>query len=200
MPIRSVLARLVCAQELQPPGSRRRLYRPLVVGPVLLRRTDPLGPWLTDVSRDGRLRPRGPGSPGGLRARLERLQAARVACRIAAALMTPHDLSGESPPSGRLRRLRSEFYGWAIMFQPPGMAGAAVVDPDQRFPDLPAFFELPLELLDRMAFLASRGIAARPLAVVTQRDDFIADRSGRLRNRFAAGGTVRLAGGPDGWP
>lgn len=189
--IRSLVARLVAEpppdRESAPPG--RRLYRPLVVGPVLMRRPSGRGPWLARVSADGRLVPR---AAARLRSRISLLRRRGVLHRVAAALVTPQDFAG---PTLRMipsvRRATSEFYGWSIMYQLPGMRSLAAIDPHERFPELPAFFESPYELVDRCEFLAGRGIPTRPLALITQPIDFSGGRDGKLGNRFYPGERFR---------
>lgn len=187
--IRSFAARLISEPPLDPerPRPGRRLYRPLVVGPVLLERCGPRFPWLVRVSPGGMLVP--PAS-AGLERRVRRLQSAGVIHRLAAALVSPQDFAG--PPRRILvhgRRPTAEFYGWALMYQLPGMRTVAAIDPHERFPDLPAFFESPVELIDRSEFLAARGIPSRAVALITQPADFVATDRGRPGNRFYPGQT-----------
>lgn len=199
--IRAVVARLVT----DPAGAEGRLraavYRPLVIGPAMLRRRPGEGRWSVAVSDDGQLEPRLPPSSDGLQGHVRQLQEAGFSCRLAAALLAPQDLGHWQPrprPSAAPRRLaRPEFYGWALMYQLPGQAGEAFVDPHDRFADLPAFYELPAEFVDRSAFLAARGVRSRPIAVVTQPDDFLAGDDGRPQNRFYPGGVFRDPGGLD---
>ena len=166
----------------------RRCYRPLVVGPAILwRPAAARGPWTVSVSRDGRILPQAPASIQALREVVTRHRAAGLHCRIATALACPADV----PPSAGTAEaetlaattLRSEIYGWSLMYQPQGVSGLAFVDPDDTLPDLPACFELPLELVDRIGFLEARGIRTRPLAVITRPEDF-EPVDGRIRNRF----------------
>jgi hypothetical protein len=196
------LVRLVRDGELH--GSLgRRYFRPLVVGPAILRRAAGSGgPWTVDLDRDRWLRPRAP-RPAALPWVVERLRSRGLECRVAAALACPQDATGASPasaspPPPELRLPTcSEFYGWAVLYQPRGMRGRALVDADDRFDDLPACFELPLELLDRTAYLEARGIPSRPIAVVTQPEDFVVAADGRLRNRFFPEAEFRLRRGPN---
>jgi hypothetical protein len=76
-------------------------------------------------------------------------------------------------------------YGWSLLYQLPGLVGVARIDAGETTSDLPAAYESPQELLDRTDFLAARGIATRPLALVTQPED-IARTAGAAyaRNRF----------------
>jgi hypothetical protein len=185
--IRSVPARLVGEPLLDAPVSRRprRIYRPLVVGPVLLRRDGPQGRWSVRVSGDGLLLPAAVGGMEPLTRELQLCRAAGTVHRVGAALVAPQDMgavparlaAGDAQP-------RSEFYGWSLMVQFPGLDSLALVDPHERLADLPAFYESPLELIDRSTFLAGKGIASRPIALFTQASDFVVDADGRLRNCF----------------
>lgn len=198
--IRSVPARLVGEPLLNAPVSRRprRIYRPLVVGPVLLRRDGPQGRWSVPVSGDGRLLPAPAGGMAVLTRRLHLCRAAGTVHRVGAALVAPQDMGLESarliasaePP-------RTEFYGWSLMVQFPGLDSLALVDPHERFADLPAFYESPLELIDRSTFLAGKGIASRPIALFTQPADFVVEADGRLRNRFYPDARFRRPAGLD---
>ena len=170
------------------PGRSRRRYRPLVVGPAILRRpADATGPWIVDVSADGTLLPLAAPCSRALRVAVARHRAAGLRCRIATALACPADVSRLAAGGGAATAVAgeawSEIYGWAILHQPPGLVGRAFVDADAALPDLPACFELPLELLDRMAFLEARGIRTRPLAVITRPEDFVMV-AGTPRNRY----------------
>jgi hypothetical protein len=185
--IRPVVARLVPEPSLDrdpgPPGCR--LFRPLVVGPAVMTRSSPRDRWLVRVHAGGRLVPR---NTTGLPHRLRSLRASDTIHRVAAALVAPQDLAGPPPrlvPESR--RPRSEFYGWALMYQLPGMRGVAAIDPHERFLELPTFYESPLELIDRSEFLGSRGIPSRPLALITQPADFAVAPNGRRCNRFYPG-------------
>lgn len=192
--IRSIVARLVAEPPLDhsrtPCG--RRLYRPLVVGPVLMRRPGRRVPWLVRVSADGRLAPRLPSEAGRLERQVWRLRMSGALHRVAAALVAPQDLVG--PPPRLLpddRRPASEFYGWAIMYQLPGMRTLAALDPHERHADLPAFYESPSELIDRTEYLAARGIPSRPIALITQPSDFVVAHDGQPCNRFYPGERFR---------
>jgi len=196
--IRPVLARLVGEPLLDAPVSRRprRIYRPLVVGPVLLRREGPRGRWSVPVSGDGRLLPASGVEP--LTRRLQLCRAEGIVHRVGAALVAPQDMG---PVAARLtpraERPRSEFYGWSLMVQFPGHDSLALVDPHERFADLPAFYESPLELIDRSEFLAGKGIVCRPIALFTEPGDFVAEAGGRLRNRFYPDARFRRPAGLD---
>jgi hypothetical protein len=146
-------------------GLRSTRYRPLVIGPAWLGRRTLDGRWLVPVSTDGRLRPLAarPRRPAGCRALLTW------------ALLTPEDADlglrwrrRTRDGSGR-RRHDGELLGWCLLYQPRGIHGWALVDGGPPESGLPAIFELPGELLDRIAFLAARGIRSRPLALVRGR-------------------------------
>lgn len=163
----------------------RRLLRPLFAGLAILYRDSQAGTtWTIDISEDGRLLPHAPRSSEQLERIVSLHRALGRTCRVGAALATPADLAGglADGPVRRPRvaasdaasaRRRPEIYGWALMYQLPGMRGAAAIDPHDRFDDLPAFFESPLELIDRSVFLAARGILNRPVAVLTRPEDFV---------------------------
>lgn len=134
------------------------------------------------VSGDGRVLPQVPSGPGHPQPWRRSRHATH---RLAAALVAPQDIDGRP---ARLvadaRPPRSYFYGWALLYQLPGMGTLALVDAHDRFPDLPAFFESPAELVDRATFLASNGVMSRPLALFTQPADFVVAADGSVRNRF----------------
>lgn len=178
-------------------------YRPLIIGPAILWR--PLsshGHWHVAVSTDGLLRPRAPRSAPALRRLLERLRGGGNTARLAAALVTPQDVLAASAsvlddvpaawgrpgierPAGRRHSFKADMYGWSLLYQLPGMVGVARIDAGERISDLPAAYESPQELLDRTDFLAARGIATRPLALVTQPEDFARPAGAAYaRNRF----------------
>jgi hypothetical protein len=143
-------------------GLRRTRYRPLVIGPAWLGRRTLDGRWLVPVSTDGRLRP--------LAARPRRHDGCRAL--LTWALLTPEDADlglrwrrRSRDRSGR-RRHDGELLGWCLLYQPRGIHGWALVDAGPPESGLPATFELPGELFDRVAFLAARGIRSRPLALV----------------------------------
>ncbi|MFM7206398.1 MAG: hypothetical protein ACKO4T_07010 [Planctomycetaceae bacterium] len=150
-------ARIVAAHDRQGGPT----YRLLVVGhTVLAPGRDASDPWLVRVTHDGSFLP------------LPAPIAWPGACLEAAALLSPQDLPRVG--SGlrrvlRLRRLpvsRCGFHGWSILYQLPGDVGVARVDPHDDLPHLPAFYESPLEAVDRLAFLAHRGIPSRALALL----------------------------------
>jgi hypothetical protein len=171
---------------MQDAPSCRRRFRPIVLGPTVLHRRRADDRWRVEVSRDGTLLPLLAASEEDLEGMLaERRRTGRL-CRIAAALLTPGDTAsaGVMPRGRRVgpasRQPRLDAYGWALLYQPPGIEGLAFVDRHQEYPGLPACFELPLELLDRAAFLADRGFRTRPLAIIAQPEDFRPARGGRL--------------------
>jgi hypothetical protein len=184
------IVRLVPATDI-PATPRPRCYRPLLVGPAILHRpVAGMEPWTVDVSDDGRLLPLAPRSRPALRLEVARLRGRGRHCRVATALVCPGDVPSitatAAPEPQSTPELRSEFYGWSLMVQPPGVRGHAFVDRDDENPDLPACFELPLELLDRIAFLESRGCRTRPIALITRPEDF-EPVAGGWRNRFRPG-------------
>jgi hypothetical protein len=181
----------------------RRYYRPLVVGPaILIRGRGPGAPWGVDLACDDGLLPRAPRSPLVLAREVARHRDGGLTCRVALALACPRDAAtaavSRRPSARSLGTHRgTEFYGWALLYQPRGMRGRALVDADERFPDLPACFELPLELLDRAAHLEARGIRTRPLAVVTRPEDFAVGGDGLPHNRFFPAAAFRRLHWPD---
>ena len=171
---------------------RRRTLRPLVLGPAILhRQADTQGPWRIDLADDQALIPHVPECPHGLRRVIALHEALGHTARVALALASPGDASGHRRLAGveatRGRGLSTvpEIYGWSIMYRLPHQRFEAFIDPHDDHADLPAFYESPLELLDRTAFLAAKRIAHRVLALVTQPEDF--EKDGRRkpgRNRF----------------
>lgn len=140
---------------------RAATHRLLVVARATLWRDDAEGgAWLTRVTRDGTLWPLAPPGTVGPRP------------WAAVALLAPGDLGRVG--RGLRRALRSrrlavpcrEFLGWSLLYQRPGDAGIARVDRDDDATEVPAFYDSPLEVCDRLAFLAGRGIPCRPLALL----------------------------------
>jgi hypothetical protein len=177
-----------------------RRYRLLVVGPALLHRPlGDLGPWRVRVSTDGSLLPLSPATAGGLAGRLAALRRTGRA-RLGAAILEPPDLPLVGPSLRDAFRQRAaasrrrEFYGWSLLYRLPG-DDDALIDPDERFPDLPAAYESPLELADRQAFLARRGVPSRAIALLTQRDDFDVVEGTVRRNRYCPQASWRRACG-----
>ena len=177
---------------LVPPARQRgQLVRPLVAGLAILHRDGRHAAWQVDVYPDSRLLPHTPRSLAGIDRVVRMHRALGRACRVGAALASPTDLVAESgswPPSQARRDCRSgrspEMYGWALMYQLPGMRGTASIDPHDRFDELPAFYESALELIDRSTFLTARGIPNRPIALLTRPEDFAGPAGGSGANRF----------------
>jgi hypothetical protein len=184
--------------RLLPSGGDQACYCPLAIGRAVLTQSDQGGPWWVRVSLDAALRPHGSQTP------LPVHSPART--REAVVLISPEDIRGpvrrravgRSRHRGGLGQLTgSGIYGWCLMYQPPGMHGIAIVDAHESCDELPAYFELPLELLDRAEFLARRGIRSRPLALLARPDDFLTPpEGGPPRNRFVPG--VRPGDPPHG--
>lgn len=215
--VRVVRVRLVDTGVFGPPpregSSRGPLFRPLAIGPAILwrlpGRAGARAPWQVDVHDDRGLAPATP--PRAVD--VERIVAWRRAegqqCRVALALVCADDIlapldtpeatasAGSTPERpgfvwGRFRRGAAiEIYGWSLLSLLPGGEGRAVVDPHDTIPDMPAWYESPLELADRGAFLATRGIRSRPLALVTRPEDFVAGDDGPV-NRFFSSGAYRV--------
>ena len=184
-------------------GSRRfrwrNAYRPIVVGPAILEQLPERKlKWKVDLVDETTLRPRPPG-------RVIRRRAVRR--RLGLALIVPEDLpsagrSPDRPPVLRPGAPRAEMYGWSLAYRLPGGPLWATIDPHEEFDDLPAFYESPLELLDRATFLRERGIRSRPFALITQPSDFQRRlEGGRLvrRNRYLPAASFWLPGGTR-WP
>jgi hypothetical protein len=173
-------------------GGRQQTYRFLAIGTAILERsTRTAGPWHVRVSTDGSFLPRAPRTPAGLERRLTARRDGGGISRLGAALLEPRDLpsvASQLRPTLRGRGQASlwhEFYGWALMYQLPGDRGIGRVDPHDEFTDIPAFFESPLEVADRQEHLASRGIFARAIALVTQPEDFDAVDEAIPWNRYS---------------
>lgn len=186
-------------EELPQGGRSARVsgetYNPLAIGAaVILRPRSAGGRWLVRVSMDGRLQPRGPRSLPAAITRAQGLVASGIMARVAVALLAPEDVALPHVPRTRdaaFGRLRHDCYGWSLLYQLPGMRGMAWIDSHERFAELPAFYESPLEYLDRAAFLAQRGVPSRPLALVTQACDFRPGSDGRPCNVFYPHGVFR---------
>ena len=169
----------------------------------------PRGAWHVDVLPGRSLIPDAPSRPLDIERVVAWRQQRGEICRVAAALVSCCDVTtapssavacdtptgnGASSSAGpwkdrvRVERARGvvEIYGWALMYQLPGMRDAAAIDPHDEFEDLPAFYDSPLELVDRAAFLAAKGIANRPIALLTRREDFHprSESAPRPVNRF----------------
>jgi hypothetical protein len=203
-PVTALLARLVRDMPLASGAAAAdgaTIYRPLIVGPAVLR--GPAAPgeaWLVSLEPGESVRPRCPRSRAALRAHVRALRATGMVCRVAGALVAPEDVRTESDaeaesgtPVRRAGVIRSEFYGWSLLYQPAGSPRTGLVEPHPSFPGLPAFFRSPDELLERTESLARRGVRARPLVLFTQPEDFDEGPDGTWINRYAAAGSFRLA-------
>ena len=111
--------------------------------------------------------------------------------------MAPEDVVSTPPALDeeqvirRTYRCRSEFYGWSLLYHVPGMPRIGFIEPHHTFRHLPSFFDSPLDLVDRSEFLARRGVRSRPLALLTQPEDFDRAADGTLVNRYVPHGTLR---------
>lgn len=163
-------------------GSGQRLSRrSIVLGPAILVRPEAgRGPWTVSISED---------------IPLESLACRGVHYRMAAAIAVPADFRRRRfPVGGRCARagshgdgrpyLHRTIYGWALAYRFPDSTGPALVDPDDDVPDLPAFYESPAELIDRVTYLEARGIETRPIALLVHENDFIRDARGGAINRY----------------
>ena len=88
-------------------------------------------------------------------------------------------------------------YGWAIAYRFPDSTGPALVDPHEDVPELPAFYESPVELIDRITYLETRDIATRPIALLVHRSDFLHDERGSRINRYFPTPVPPKPGSPD---
>jgi hypothetical protein len=174
-------------------------------------RAIPRGAWRVDVLAGGTLVPDAPRRPLDIERVVAWRQQRGETCRVAAALVSCCDVTTLPPLSVGEESATSlpadapalacqpfenrpqveqapgvvEIYGWALMYQLPGMFDTAAIDPHEEFDDLPAYYSSPLELVDRAAFLAARGIPNRPIALLTRREDFHPRGVGpRPLNRF----------------
>lgn len=184
---------LVRMRARQSMGAARRMLRPVVLGPTILRRpVASRGPWHVDLAAAAGLTPHIPASRADVRRIVTMHEACGRVCRLTLALAVPGDAGARAAASATVSHhddgsvALPDIYGWALLYQLPGdHRGTALVDPHDEHPDLPAFYECPLEFLDRAAYLTSKGIAHRPLALVTCLEDF-EPGNGRQprRNRF----------------
>jgi len=184
-----------------PPGRAQR-FRLFVFGPAILHRpVGSSGRWQVAVSADGRLAPLEPPTEHGLRQRLAILERQGFVARLGGAIFVPGDLALVAKDVSRTLRGRRanaslEFYGWSLLYHLPGAPRVGLIDPHDEFPDLPAFYESPLEFIDRQDHLAARGIATRAVALLTQRQDFLAIQTGAgaaPRNRYCPHAAWRRA-------
>lgn len=155
----------------------------------------PRGAWRVDVLSGGALLPDAPRRPTDIHNVVAWRQERGEICRVGAALVSCCDVTTIPPPTvgeegskqvppasvhrcfqdrPRVERAPGvvEIYGWALMYQLPGMINVAAIDPHEEYDDLPAYYNSPLELVDRAAFLASKGIPSRSIALLTRREDF----------------------------
>ena len=158
--------------------------------------------WQVDLEPGGRLRPAAPCNAAGIERVVAWRQRTGSYARVGAALVSSCDfapaeagvVSAVAPshdgidsvvpasrgPAARgrfrlddpPRGVAAEIYGWALMYQLPGMIDRAVIEPHDEFDSLPAYYESPLEIVDRSAFLAAKGIPCRAIALLTRPDDF----------------------------
>lgn len=199
--VTSVLARLVRDTPLSSGAAAAAdgatVYRPLIVGAAVLRAPAAGGEaWLVSLEPGEAVRPRCPRSRTALLAHVRALRKTGVVCRVAAALVAPEDVRAapDADHGTSVRRaglVRSEFYGWSLLYQPAGSPRTGLVEPHPSFPDLPAFFQSPAELLERSESLARRGVRSRPLALFTQPEDFDEGPDGVWLNRYVAAGSFR---------
>ncbi|NBU40247.1 MAG: hypothetical protein EBS51_05450 [Planctomycetia bacterium] len=200
--VRPIVARLVRDTPLTDGAAecqaRVHVYRPLVVGAAILREPLERGdPWRVTLEAGPRVRPRAPASRAALHTQVDALRMAGVACRVAAALVAPEDMVSDPRAMDREQairrtgRCRSEFYGWSLLYHAPGMPRIGFVEPHPTFRHLPSFFDSPLEVIDRSEFLARHGVRSRPLALLTQPEDFDRAADGTLVNRYVPHGTLR---------
>lgn len=200
--VKAIVARLVRDTPLTDGvaecQARVHVYRPLVVGAAILREPIERGdPWRVTLDAGPGVRPRAPASRAAIKGQVAALRRAGVACRLAAALVAPEDVVSTPPALDeeqvirRTYRCRSEFYGWSLLYHVPGMPRIGFIEPHHTFRHLPSFFDSPLDLVDRSEFLARRGVRSRPLALLTQPEDFDRAADGTLVNRYVPHGTLR---------
>lgn len=182
---------------------RPRVYRPLMVGPAILERArNTGGPWRVRLASGHPLLPLSPCTPRALANHLLRLHDRGIATRLTAAILAPIDVPRVAGGLTAVFRQRSrrpvvnglDFYGWALMYRLDASAPFGLVDPHDEHPDLPACYESPEELADRAEFLDAQGIVTRPLAVITQVQDFDIAADSPPRNRYCDAATWRRAG------
>ena len=173
-------------------GSRRSI----VLSPAMLERSADTGSWTLAVRDGGTLEPIPP-----LDSR--RMSWVGTRCRAHSrfvfALAVPDDfqrrripMAGHLLKGGRTRGRNSRrsstvlrtIYGWAIAYRFPDSNGPALVDPHEDVPELPAFYESPVELIDRIIHLEARDIATRPIALLVHPSDFLQDGRGGRINRY----------------
>lgn len=172
-------------------------YRPILVGPAILVRPDRYrggeGPWRMMVHPGSRLVPVVTAGARRFARTVRLLSEQGIVHRIGAAIATPFDFDGGTRSTAAERLLDAVggpglermIYGWSLAYRLPGGNGPASIDPHDEIPELPAFYESPWELLDRVNHLESRGVATRPIALMAQEEDFArTPRGGARVNRF----------------
>lgn len=177
--ITATRVRLVSAEpRFDCPGRGQRVFRPLVIRPaILMRPSGSQGSWRVDVE-DGLLLPACPPTVRGIMAVVRYHESVGRTCRLAAALALPVDSRDAALRRfADTRRPCLDMFGWAIMYQLPDTTGTAVVDGHEYLAPLPAFYECPLQLIDRSEFLTARGIRHRPLAIVVRPEDVATEPS-----------------------
>ena len=200
--ITATRARLVSAEpRFADPSRGRRVFRPLVIRPaILVRPSGTQGSWRVDVE-DGLLLPACPPTVREIMAVVRYHESVGRTCRLTAALALPVDSRDAALRRfAGTRRPCLDMFGWAITYQLPGTTGTAVVDGHEYLAPLPAFYECPLQLIDRSEFLTARGIRHRPLAIVVRPEDVAAEpsevASSDRRHRRARRRTDRNRPGP----
>jgi hypothetical protein len=170
-----------------------RVYRPLTVGPAILERARGAGgPWRVQLAKGHPLLPLSPCSTRALSTHLLQLHGRGVVTRLAAAIVTPNDVARRGGDLAGVLRHRGrraagstfESYGWALMYRLDTTGPYGLVDPHDEHPELPACYESPQELVDRVEFLAAKGVATRPLAIITEPQDFDIAADRPPRNRY----------------
>lgn len=178
-------------------GSGQRLSRrSIVLGPAILVRPDAgRGPWTLSILEDSPLEPVAHRCQDRLSRTICGFARRGLHHRMAAAIAVPADFrrrrfavagrpATAGPHGGDRPNIHRTIYGWALAYRFPDSTGPALVDPDDDVPDLPAFYESPAELIDRVIHLEARGIETRPIALLVHETDFIRDERGGAINRY----------------
>lgn len=159
-------------------------YRPILVGPAILVRAERprgvAGSWRMMVHPGSRLVPVVTAAARRFARTVRLLSEQGIVHRIGAAIATPFDFDGGTRATAAERLLDAvggpglerTIYGWSLAYRLPGGDGPATIDPHDEIPGLPAFYESPWELLDRVHHLEDRGVATRPIALLAQEEDF----------------------------
>lgn len=177
-------------------SGRRGSRRSIVLSPAMLERSADGEPWTLAVRDGGTLEPIPPLDSH----RVSWMPAGRSPhCRLVFALAVPDDFQRRRiPMAGQLLKCARTggrhswcsstkprtIYGWAIAYRFPDSTGPALVDPHEDVRWLPAFYESPVELIDRIIHLEARDIATRPIALLVRPSDFLRDERGVRINRF----------------